>query len=174
MADDINKTGEGEEINEPEESKDWQWDAAAPTVGDDFLDLETILPEEKEEINDDEADEASDAEETDSPDAENESEEVVIEDPEEEDKVHEKNGDHISVKKLSEKLGVKTVWAGTPDGISAAKKAGLERALLQRVPLKVYEGRLRRKSYYFINSYDFCCRSGNSSVHRNVKNCGRA
>ena len=95
MADDINKTGEGEEIKEPEESKDWQWDAAAPTVGDDFLNLETILPEEKEEINDDETDEASDDEEADSPESENESEEVVIEEPEEEDEVQKKSSDHI-------------------------------------------------------------------------------
>ena len=77
MADDTKKQGENE-IPE-EESKDWQWDAAAPTVGDDFLDIGAIIPDKQEtEEPDLPADEEAQAQ------PESDGEELVIEEPEEE------------------------------------------------------------------------------------------
>lgn len=95
MAEDTKKQGENE-IPE-EESKDWQWDAAAPTVGEDFVNLDAIIPEEEEK--DESVEEAAPAE------AEKEEsfeetveepieEEVVIEEPEEEEDPGSENGDH--------------------------------------------------------------------------------
>ena len=77
MADDTKKQGENE-IPE-EESKDWQWDAAAPTVGDDFLDLGTIIPDKEDT---EESDLPADEKEQIQP--ESDDEEIVIEEPEEE------------------------------------------------------------------------------------------
>lgn len=93
MAEDNKLPEENEEIKEAE-SKDWQWDAAAPTVDDDFLDLDRLIPDdETDETNEsDEADQAEEADEADEPDNDEddiasieEPEEIIIEEPEDED-----------------------------------------------------------------------------------------
>ena len=85
MAEDTKRPEENEA---PEaESKDWQWDAAAPTVDDDYLNLDSLIPE-TEDGEEDEAEDVQPVEEEASTEPEDEEaqeqEEIVIEEPQEE------------------------------------------------------------------------------------------
>lgn len=84
MADDEKKLAE-DEVEENTESKDWQWDAAAPLAGDDFLDISIPEKDEEdsEEENEDEAavdEEEDDVTENEEPEEDSSDEEEEVED----------------------------------------------------------------------------------------------
>ena len=83
MAEDTKRPDENEAPEE--ESKDWQWDAAAPTVDDDYLNLDSLIPEDEDDAEEEpESDVETPEAEDDSPQQDVPDEEIVIEEPQEE------------------------------------------------------------------------------------------
>ncbi len=83
MAEDTKRPDENEAPEE--ESKDWQWDAAAPTVDDDYLNLDSLIPKDEEDAEEEpESDAETPEAEDDAPQEDVPDEEIVIEEPQEE------------------------------------------------------------------------------------------